>query len=243
MRAGELIGRAHVRANISDPALRAKVTPSYRLGCKRILVSNDYYAALARDNVDVVTDGIARVTAGGVVDSAGVEHAADVLVLATGFQVTNPVGDAAIEGRDGRNLVREWAAGGMAAHLGTTISGYPNLFLLVGPNTGTGHNSQILMIEHQIEYTLRALDAIDAAGAAAVDTRADVQATYNAWVQKRMARTVWTTGGCNSWYLDEHGRNVTLWPGFTFEFKRAARTFDPGRHDFIKQPAAVPLAA
>ncbi|HEX6390756.1 MAG TPA: NAD(P)/FAD-dependent oxidoreductase [Solirubrobacteraceae bacterium] len=243
MRAGELVGRAYVRRTITDPALRAKVTPSYRLGCKRILVSNDYYPALARDNVDVVTEGITRVTRGGVVDRAGEAHPADVLVLATGFQVTNPIGDAVIEGRGGRKLGEEWAASGMAAHMGTTVNGYPNLFLIVGPNTGTGHNSQILMIEHQVEYILRALKAIDAAGAVALDTRAEAQASYNAWIQQRMARTVWTTGGCNSWYLDEHGRNVTLWPGFTFEFKRLTRTFDPGRHEFIEQPAAVPVAA
>jgi cation diffusion facilitator CzcD-associated flavoprotein CzcO len=242
MRAGEVLGRAQLRT-IADPELRAKVTPDYRLGCKRILVSNNYYPALAREHVDVVTEGITHVTERGVVDATGVEHEADVLVLATGFQVTNPIGDAAIEGRDGRNLGREYAANGIAAHLGTTVSGYPNLFLIVGPNTGTGHNSQILMIEHQIEYILRALNAIDAAGAVALDTRAEDQESFNAWVQERMGRTVWTTGGCNSWYLDEHGRNVTLWPGFTFEFKRATRTFDSGRHELLPAPVAVPQAA
>jgi cation diffusion facilitator CzcD-associated flavoprotein CzcO len=243
LRAGELIGRAHVRATISDPALRAKVTPSYRLGCKRILVSNDYYPALARDHVAVVTDAITRVTRGGVVDANGVHHPADVLVLATGFQVTNPIGDAVIAGRGGRRLGDEWAAQGMAAHKGTTVSGYPNLFLIVGPNTGTGHNSQILMIEHQVEYILRALDGIDASDAAAIDTRAESQAAYNEWVQERMARTVWTTGGCESWYLDEHGRNVTLWPGFTFEFKRLTKTFDLREHELVPTPVEKPVIA
>jgi cation diffusion facilitator CzcD-associated flavoprotein CzcO len=242
LRLGEVAGRANIRRSISDPVLREKLTPSYRLGCKRILVSNDYYPALAKDHVGVVTDGIDRVTATGVVDRAGVAHEADVLVLATGFKATDPVGAVSITGRDGRDLGTDWA-GGMAAHLGTTVSGYPNLFLIVGPNTGTGHNSQIIMIEHQIAYVLRALEAMRANGAAALDVRAEAQAAFNRVVQERMRRTVWTTGGCASWYLDEHGNNTTLWPGFTFEFGRAIREFREGDHEFWPAPVGVPVAA
>ncbi len=243
LRAGEVAGRANIRRGVSDPALRQKLTPDYRLGCKRILVSNDYYPAIGADHVSVVTDGIARVAPDGVVDDAGTLHEADVLVLATGFKATDPVGDVRIIGRGGRNLGAEWGRTGMAAHMGTTISGYPNLFLIVGPNTGTGHNSQIIMIEHQIDYVLKALEAMRAGDAVAVDVRAEAQASYNRWIQRRMQRTVWTTGGCNSWYLDEHGNNTTLWPGFTFEFGRLAREFRMTDHELVPAPTAIPTTA
>jgi cyclohexanone monooxygenase len=221
----------NLRKGIKDPELRAKVTPTFRLGCKRILRSNTYYPALAADNVDLITEPIARVTDHAVVTRDGVEHPVDVIVVATGFWTTElPIAER-IVGREGRTLAEEWAGSGMAAYKGTTVHGYPNLFLIVGPTTGQGHTSMVFIIESQVAYIRDAIRTMRAQGYAAVEPRADAQRRWNANLQRRMKRTVWNTGGCSSWYLDSHGRNTVLWPKATFTFRRLLAHFDAEAYD------------
>ncbi len=220
------LARQNIARGISDPALRESVTPDFEIGCKRILISNDYYPALEAEHVDLVTDGIARITPTGVVTRDGAEREVDVIVVATGFYTTEQPIARHIKGRDGRTLADAWSEHGMAAYKGTTISGFPNLFQIAGPNTGLGHSSMVFMIESQIGYIVSAVQKMGERGIATVEPRPEAQASWNADVQRRMARTVWSTGGCASWYLDAHGRNTTLWPRTTFTFRRLLSDFD-----------------
>jgi cation diffusion facilitator CzcD-associated flavoprotein CzcO len=190
----EAQGRRWIRRSIKDPELAARLTPDYRIGCKRILLANDWYPTLAQPHVDVVSDGIARVSASGIVTRDGAERPADVLVFGTGFAATDPIGDLPIRGRGGTGLSELWRDG-MAAHRGTTIAGMPNFFLMPGPNTGTGHTSQVFMIEAQVRHVRAALDRMDERGAAVIEPRAEAQAAFNADLQRRMADTVWIRGG------------------------------------------------
>jgi cation diffusion facilitator CzcD-associated flavoprotein CzcO len=215
-----------------DAELRRKVTPDFTMGCKRILMSNDYYPSLRRSNVDVETAGITRVTERGVVTADGVEHPADVIIFGTGFKVADGLATMNVTGRDGVKLADAWAEGPEAL-LGTTVAGFPNLFTIVGPNTGLGHSSMVLMIESQLSYVLDAMGTVDRHRAAAIDTRPESQAEFNVELRERLAKTVWATGGCVSWYLDEHGRNRTLWPGSTFAFRRRTRRIDPAAHELV----------
>jgi cation diffusion facilitator CzcD-associated flavoprotein CzcO len=222
---------ANLHKGIKDPALRAKVTPHFRLGCKRVLRSNTYYPALAADNTEVVTDPIARITPTGIVTADGVEHPVDAIVVATGFHTTDAPIAAHLVGREGRSLAEVYAEHGMSAYKGTTVHGFPNLFLLTGPNTGQGHTSMVFIIESQVAYLRDALRTMRSRGLTAVEPRADAQQRWNADLQKRMSRTVWNTGGCSSWYLDDRGRNTTLWPKSTFTFRRLLASFDPEAYD------------
>ncbi|MCW2784347.1 MAG: NAD(P)/FAD-dependent oxidoreductase [Marmoricola sp.] len=220
------MAEGNIRKAISDPELAAKVTPDFQIGCKRILISNTYYPALAQDNVEVITDGIAEITPTGVVTRDGATREVDCLIVATGFFTTDQPIAHHIKGRDGRTLGDVWAENGMASYKGTTAAGFPNLFQIVGANTGLGHSSMVFMIESQITYILSALQQMDAGGITAVEPTAAAQAAWNEDMQRRMRRAVWSTGGCASWYLDEHGRNTTLWPRTTFAFRNLLRTFD-----------------
>ncbi|MGA2926486.1 MAG: NAD(P)/FAD-dependent oxidoreductase [Solirubrobacteraceae bacterium] len=226
MGALEAAARAHLRAQISDPDLRRRLTPRYRLGCKRMLISDDYYPALRESNVELIEAGVQEIRPRSLLAGDGSEREVDTIIFATGFRVTTPPFAAFVRGRDGMLLADAWNRG-MSAYLGTTIAGFPNAFMLVGPNTGLGHSSMIYMIESQIAYVMDALRTIDRAGAAAVDVRREVQAAYNDELQQRLARTVWNAGGCRSWYLDASGRNTTLWPSFTFAFRERTRRFKP----------------
>lgn len=229
MRQAQKLAERHLRDQIRDPALREKLTPDYTLGCKRILISDDYYPSIVQPNVNVVTAGIREVTPRGVVTEDGVEHEVDTIVYGTGFRVTDlPVMDM-LRGRDGRTLREVWTDG-MEAYLGTTITGFPNLFMLIGPNTGLGHNSMVYMIESQIAYVLDAVKTMDRQGLAEVEVRPEVQRRFVNGVRSKMKHTVWTTGGCVSWYLDSQGRNTTLWPSFTFRFRHLTRRFDPASY-------------
>ncbi len=232
---GEKQARKFLVKQVPDPQLREKLTPHFRLGCKRVLLSNDYYPALSQPNVDVVTDGIIEVVPEGVVtrgpDGRRVTHPADTIIFGTGFHVTDVPLAARLVGKDGRTLRAHWDETGMSALHGTTVSGFPNLFLLVGPNTGLGHNSIIFMIESQLKYVLGALRAMEQTGAATLEPRPAVQEAYNAQIQQQLRGTVWNTGGCASWYLDEKGRNTTLWPTFTFRFRKLVRRFDPADYE------------
>jgi cation diffusion facilitator CzcD-associated flavoprotein CzcO len=229
MRVARHVALRHLRRGIPDPALRQKLTPDWTMGCKRILLSNDYLPALARPNVEVVTDGIAEVRAHSVVTADGTEREVDAIVFATGFQPTDPPLARHTHGRGGRTLAQAWA-GSPRAHVGTTVAGFPNLFMLMGPNTGLGHTSVIYMLEAQIEHLLGALEHLRAHGIAALEPRPEAQAAYVSAVDRRMTGTVWTSGGCRSWYLDETGRNSTLWPDFTWRFRRRVARFEPAEY-------------
>jgi cation diffusion facilitator CzcD-associated flavoprotein CzcO len=232
MRLIERRARDHIAKEVADPQLRAKVTPDYSLGCKRILGSNAWYPALCQDNVDVVTEGIREVVADGIVDTAGVHHAADTIIFGTGFQVTDPPISHRLRGRDGTLLADAWE-GSPGAHLGIGVAGFPNLFLLLGPNTGLGHNSVLLMIESQIAYVRQALAHRRARGVTALEPAAAAQAEFLADVDRDTEGSVWTAGGCLSWYVDATGRNSTLWPGSVRAYQRRVATFEPG--DYVSE--------
>ncbi|MEU0529285.1 flavin-containing monooxygenase [Amycolatopsis tolypomycina] len=231
MKAGELIAKRNIAKGIKDPALRKKVTPDYTMGCKRVLISNDYYPALARPNVDVVTEGVKEVKAHSIVDSAGVEHEVDAIIYGTGFKVTDALEYLDITGVDGRDLAKEWATEGMRTHKGITVSGFPNLFFLLGPNTALGHNSVVFMIESQSRYVVDAIKLADSRGAAALDVRPGVQDEFQREIQDKLVKGVWTQGGCKSWYLDAQGVNRTIWPGFTWRYWLQTRKVDPADYE------------
>jgi cation diffusion facilitator CzcD-associated flavoprotein CzcO len=221
---GERIAKQDLERKVKDPALRAKLTPSYKLGCKRVLPTNDYYPALQRDNVELVTDGIAEVRPHGILTKDGTERAVDAIVLATGFEAAEAVAPFDVRGREGRDLAATWRDGA-EAYLGTSVAGFPNLFFIVGPNTGLGHTSMVFMIESQIAYILDAIKTMRKKGLASVEVREDVQTRFNAELQSRFPRTVWASG-CTSWYQTRSGKNTTLWPGFTVEYRLRTRKFD-----------------
>jgi cation diffusion facilitator CzcD-associated flavoprotein CzcO len=231
----EAVSKLRLRQVVKDPALRAKLTPTYRMGCKRIVITDAYLPALTRPNVELVTERIERVTPTGVLTADGVEHPLDVLVLGTGYEVM-PVADP-LRGRDGDTLTERWAAGRRRAHLGTTVSGFPNYFMLVGPNTATGHTSILLYAEPQIEYVIQAVRHADRHGVGAIEVRQAAQDAFNADLQQRLAGTNWITGGCTSWYLDETGHTSVLWPGHTWSFRKALRRFDHENYVMHRVPA------
>jgi len=230
---GERVARRYLARSVADPSLRASLTPSYTMGCKRVVPTNDYLPALQRENVELLTDGIAEVRARSIVSNDGTERAVDAIVLATGFNAAEQVAPFAVLGRGGRELDQVWRDGA-EAYLGTTTSGFPNLFLLIGPNTALGHSSMVFMIESQVAYVLDALKQMRTRAIKAVDLKPATQARYNARLQERMKRTVWATG-CMSWYLTRSGKNTTIWPGFTFEFRLRTRRFDLGAYELTNQ--------
>ena len=219
----------HMAQAISDPALRAKLIPNYTIGCKRILISDDYYPALAQPNVELVTAGIAEVREQSIVDTAGVERPIDIIIYGTGFRVTDQPIMHQVRGHGGQTLAEAWQ-GSPKAHLGTTVHGFPNLFLLQGPNTGLGHTSVLYMIEAQIMHVVRAAQYMRQHGLAAIEPRAEAQAAFVREVDRKMVGTVWTAGGCRSWYLDRTGRNSTIWPDFTWRFHRRVSHFAPSEY-------------
>jgi cation diffusion facilitator CzcD-associated flavoprotein CzcO len=230
MKGIERLARWHLGRQVPDPELRAKLTPTYAAGCKRLLLSNDWYPALGQPNVDVVASGISEVREHSVVASDGTEHEVDTIIFGTGFHVTdNPI-MGHVHGRDGRSLAEVWAESGMRAYKGSTVPGFPNLFFLAGANTGIGHTSLVVMIEAQIRYTLDVLRWMDGNDQAIVEVSAEALDAYNADVQAKMAPSVWNVGGCASWYQDSHGRNPTLWPDYTWKFCLATRNFDSDRY-------------
>ncbi|MBI5615925.1 MAG: NAD(P)/FAD-dependent oxidoreductase [Gammaproteobacteria bacterium] len=212
----ERLAHWYRRRLVKDPALRAALTPGYRLGCKRILIADDYYQAYARPNVELVTAGIAELTAQSIVDEHGVNRPIDALVFATGFAATDFLTPLKIYGRGGRELGQTWKRD-VETFLGITCAGFPNFFMLVGPNTGLGHNSIVFMIEAQVRHVLACLDQLESRRARTVEVRANVQHAYSAEIQERMAKTAWSSG-CKSWYLSADGRNHTLYPGFTVDY-------------------------
>jgi cation diffusion facilitator CzcD-associated flavoprotein CzcO len=240
LKIGELLGKWNIRRSIKDPELRRKLTPNYRAGCKRILNSDTYYVGIADPKTEVVTDGIARFTPTGIASADGTEREVDVVVFATGFHVTDSYTYVDIKGPRGEDLVDRWTREGIAALRGITVADMPNLFFLLGPNTALGHNSVVFMIESQIRYAAQAIGAVDRAGAQALAPTRAAQDRYNDELQGDLAGTVWSTGGCQSWYLDEHGVNRTLWSGMTWQYWLATRRFDASEYRFIGKRRDTP---
>jgi cation diffusion facilitator CzcD-associated flavoprotein CzcO/acetyl esterase/lipase len=212
--------KALLQRQVPDPQLRAQLTPDYPIGCKRILLSNEYLATMARPNVNLVTQGIRRITADGIETVDGQHHRVDAIVYGTGFAATEFLAPMTITGRDGLELNEAWRKGAQA-YLGMTVPGFPNFFMLYGPNTNLGHSSIIYMLESQIAHVLRCMKAAHQAGASTVEVDAQRYASFNGTVQARLRATVWQ--GCKSWYVDANGHNSTNWPGFTFGYRWLTR--------------------
>jgi len=219
LKKAEVAWRKHMEGAVTDPRLRAELTPTYDLGCKRVLPSNDYYPAIAKPNVSLVTEKIIEFRPESVVTADGAEHTVDTVILATGFHVTDNPTFGKITGTGGRTLADAFGT----TYLGTVVPGFPNYFQLTGANTGLGHSSMLFMIESQLNYIADGISKAEASGGQFA-VRPEVAAAYNAELQRKLPKTVWGSG-CSSWYLDSEGRNLTLWPGFTFDFRRRTREF------------------
>jgi cation diffusion facilitator CzcD-associated flavoprotein CzcO len=233
----ELAARLHLRRQVPDPELRRRLTPDYEIGCKRIVFSNGWYPAIQAPNAELVSSGVQELREHSIVGADGVEREIDTLIFATGFKPAELPIATRIRGRDGRSLAEVWG-GSPQAYLGTTIAGFPNLLYLYGPNLNLGHNSMIYMLESQMNYAADALRTIRALGTPEFEVRPEAQAAYNDELQQRLATTVWNTGGCGSWYFDRNGRNSIQWPGFTFEYRRRTRRFDPAAYRVAAAPSA-----
>lgn len=238
LRLAQRVAAHHLERSVADPALRAKLTPRYTMGCKRVLLSDDYLPALTRGNVEVVTEPIREVRERSIVTADGTEHEVDALILGTGFLVTQLPITKVIRGRDGRTLDEVWQ-GSMKAHVGTTVSGFPNFFMIPGPNTGLGHTSVLTMMEGQMEHVLGALRYLEGRGLAAVEPTPEAQDAFVRDVDSRLSASVWNQGGCASWYLDATGRNSVLWPGFTFTFRHRVERFEPAEYVAITRRARL----
>jgi cation diffusion facilitator CzcD-associated flavoprotein CzcO len=208
--------RAHLRANVPDRALRRALTPDYAFGCKRVLFSDDFYPTISQPNVELVTTPIESLGVGSIVTTDGRVREVDALVCGTGFEVGRSLLGGAVRGVRGRELDEAWRDG-VEAYFGMMVSGFPNFYLLLGPNTGLGHTSMVFMIEAQTHWIVRAIERMQRERLKLLDVLPLAQRVHNDWLQSRLVKTVWNTG-CVSWYLDERGRNFALWPGFTFEY-------------------------
>jgi cation diffusion facilitator CzcD-associated flavoprotein CzcO len=213
---------------ISDPELKRALTPEDVLGCKRVLISPDYYSTLERPNVELVTQGVRELTKSGVVAEDGTERPADVIVLSTGFESTRFLSPMEIRGRDGLDLNEAWQEGANA-YLGMAVAGFPNLFVMYGPNTNLGSGSIIFQLESQMAYIADAVERLRRSGGL-LSVRPEVQQAFDSEMQTRLSTSVWQTG-CNNWYVDEHGRNTNNWPGFTLEYRRRTRRLDPADYE------------
>lgn len=219
------MARKHIEKGIADPALRAKLTPDYVVGCKRMLMSDEYYPALAQPNVDVVTTGVRAVGPNSITSADGQEREVDAIIFGTGFRPKDRPVAHQLFGRDGRSLAETWSEG-MSAYVGTTIAGFPNLFMMLGPNTTLAHSAETVMIEAQVDYLADALRTMDRHGISVVDVRQEDQDRYNERIESLLDGTVWTVGHCNSGYLDERGRNPLVWPTYVWRFRRLTKRFD-----------------
>jgi cation diffusion facilitator CzcD-associated flavoprotein CzcO len=218
---------------VADPETRRKLTPDYKLGCKRILSSDDFYPAFNRPNVRLEVEPIEEITAEGILTKNGVRHEFDTIIFATGFEVADFTTDMRVAGRGGRELFAEWRANGLEAYRGTTISGYPNLTFILGPNTGLGHTSVIQMMESQANYIMKYIELLEKSGENAfLDLKPDVQENYNRFLRKHFQKTVWASG-CKSWYMNAKGRNTTLYPRLTVNFRLETKRLDRREYEIV----------
>ncbi len=226
----------HLAAQVPDPALRRRLTPTYEIGCKRVVISDDFYPALSRPNVTLEPAGLHHFEGARAVSVAGAGYELDAVVLATGFLSTRPPMAQRISGRDGTRLAERWSQG-MFAYASTTVHGFPNMFVLDGPNASLGHNSAVHMIETQVDYLLGALDHLAADPSLALEIAREAEQAYVSELEAMSAGTVWLEGGCNSWYVDERsGRLTLLWPGTAQSFRQRNGTFDPGPYVGVLSP-------
>jgi cation diffusion facilitator CzcD-associated flavoprotein CzcO len=230
------LAKAHLRRRIDDPELRRKLTPDYLPGCKRILISNNYYPSLAKPNVEVLSEGLAEIRERSVVGSNGSERPVDTIIFGTGFHVLDLPFAERVRSAAGVPM-SEAFDGSPRAYRGTTIAGYPNFFFMLGPNTGLGHTSVVFMAEAQAHYIAEALHRMRVEGIGAIEVREEAQDRWNERIQAAMPGSVWTEGGCKSWYIDERGFNTSIWPDFTFRFRARLREFD------LESYVAEPLRA
>jgi cation diffusion facilitator CzcD-associated flavoprotein CzcO len=229
------LGRLHLRRQVKDPWLRRQLTPDFTPGCKRMLVSSDYYPALQRDNCKLIDWPIATLSPVGIRTSDGVEHHLDCIVFATGYDVHLTGPPFPVTGLGGRVLGTEWACGAQA-YKSVSAHGYPNLFFMTGPNSGPGHNSLLVYIEGQLDYVVRGVTTILDNNLRYLDVRKDVQHRYNERIQQRLTKTTWMSG-CSSWYLTEDGFNASMYPGFATQYLRQMRHFRFADYDAVEQSA------
>jgi cation diffusion facilitator CzcD-associated flavoprotein CzcO len=222
MQAPMRFASSYLERRVKDPILRAKLTPNYLLGCKRVLLSSDYYPALTQPNVNVVTAPIREIVPDGLITEDGRHYRVDAIICGTGFQLADAGAPFPIIGACGADLDARWRSEGPQAYLGTSIAGFPNFFMMTGPNTGLGHNSMVYMIESHIAYIASCLRALCVRGARTMEVRAEVERAFNERLESAFRGTVWMSG-CRSWYLSKRGKNTALWPGFTFAFRRLTR--------------------
>ncbi|MCB0508913.1 MAG: NAD(P)/FAD-dependent oxidoreductase [Bacteroidetes bacterium] len=221
LKLGEMLGKWHINKHIKDKELRKKLTPTFNLGCKRVLLSNNYYPALAQENVDVVTEGIQEFTKDSVITNDGKSRKIDAIILGTGFHVADSFQYYDVKGRDGIAMKDVFSVAPQA-YYGTCVHHFPNLFFMLGPNTGLGHNSMIYMIESQTNYIVDAIKKMINQNIKSIEVRKDVQTKFNEEIQKKLEGTIWLSG-CKSWYLSEDGKNYTVWPGFTLEYRNRTK--------------------
>lgn len=221
----------HINKQIADPELRAKVTPDYTIGCKRIILSDTLYPAYCRDNVTLHSseDGIAEITERGIRTQQGQDLDLDLIVYSTGYDATDGVISYSVEGRGGQTLQSAWAEF-PRAYLGTSMPGFPNLFVVTGPNTGIGHTSAIVIIEAQMDYIMNSIRAVQRSNSKTIEVNRDAEKRYTEHIHSEMERTVWKSGGCNSWYQSKSGHVIAMFPGFSFTYRRWTRNFRPNDH-------------
>ena len=223
-----------LKSEVHDAETRRKLTPQYNLGCKRVLVSDDYYPAFNRSNVNLITDNIEKITENSIITKDGQAHEVDIIVFATGFEAADLILYTKILGINGTNLIDEWAKTGAEAFHGTTVAGYPNLALLLGPNTGLGHNSVIHIMESQMNYVMDYLNILEKNGDNAyLDVKPTVQKLHNESVQNQFEGTVWASG-CKSWYMNKNGRNTTLYPRLTVQFRKETQKVNLEDYSIVK---------
>ncbi|MEX0644754.1 MAG: NAD(P)/FAD-dependent oxidoreductase [Parvularculaceae bacterium] len=232
----KLVAR-HLESLVADPELRRKITPAYPIGCKRILVSDDYLPAIQCENVDIVVSGIERFEEGGIRTKDGALRAADIIVLATGFRPFNLLESIEVKGAGGKTLRETWSHG-VTAHRTVAVPGFPNFFMLLGPNSGLGHNSVILMIEAQVKYVMQLIKAMAARGAASVEPTLEAAAAYDERLQRDRADRVWAAG-CGAWYVDAAGRNFTLYPHNVRTYLKEMKAPDFSEYAFEAARAAA----
>ncbi|RDU99403.1 NAD(P)/FAD-dependent oxidoreductase [Trinickia dinghuensis] len=232
MRAPMRFATRYLERRVKDPALRAKLTPDYLLGCKRVLLSSDYYPALTQPNVEVVTAPIREIVADGLLTEDGRHHRVDAIVCGTGFELADAGAPFPVVGAHGADLDARWLSEGPQAYLGTSISGFPNFFMMIGPNTGLGHNSMVYMIESHIAYIASCLRTLCRRQARTMEVREDVEFAFNERLRDAFGGTVWMSG-CRSWYLSKRGGNTALWPGFSFTFRRLTRRVRADDYRFV----------
>lgn len=229
----ERAARAHIEAQLSDPALRAAVTPDYTIGCKRIILSSTLYPALARDNVHLHTkeDGVAEINERGILTTKGQQLDLDLIVYSTGYDATDGVISYPVVGKGAVSVQEQWREF-PRAYLGTALPGFPNFFVVTGPNTGIGHTSAIFVIEAQMEYIRRAIAEVLERGVRSIEVKAAAEHDYTTMIHREMKQTVWQAGGCKSWYQSKSGHVIAMFPGFSFTFRQLAKAFKPRHHLF-----------